>query len=170
MDCHPDRRGYQNQMQWLRPAGYDGPGHLSEKAESDCNATDAIRPLRMTDRMNQQTCKHFLCYDIIAFVQSDMERSVCFVRKAVFLIILGLLLGLYAVAVADTECSLAPCSGSLTIPDSKYIIVTPENIGEHTDIMTVIGKTKEEIISDWEDRGVVLQAWFNSKALDAWEV
>ena len=121
----------------------------------------------MTDRMNQQTCKHFLCYDIIAFVQSDMERSVCFVRKAVFLIILGLLLGLYAVAVADTECSLAPCSGSLTIPDSKYIIVTPENIGEHTDIMTVIGKTKEEIISDWEDRGVVLQAWFNSKALDA---
>ena len=117
----------------------------------------------MTDRMNQQTCKHFLCYDIIAFAQSDMERSVCFVRKAVFLIILGLLLGLYAVAVADTECSLAPCSGSLTIPDSKYIIVTPENIGEHTDIMAVIGKTKEEIISDWEDRGVVLQAWFNSR-------
>ena len=88
-------------------------------------------------------------------------------RKAFFLFILVLLLGICSAAIADTECSLAPCSGSVTIPDSKYTILTPDNIGEHTDLVTAIGKTKEEILSDWEDRGVVFQAWFNNKLYDA---
>ncbi len=88
-------------------------------------------------------------------------------RKAIFLISLILLLGVFSAASADTECSLAPCSGSVIIPDSKYTILTPDNIGEHADLISAIGKTKEEILSDWEDRGVVLQAWFNNKLLDA---
>lgn len=88
-------------------------------------------------------------------------------RKAFFLFILVLLLGICSAAIADTECSLAPCSGSVTIPDSKYTILTPDNIGEHTDLVTAIGKAKEEILSDWEDRGVVFQAWFNNKLYDA---
>ena len=65
-------------------------------------------------------------------------------RKAFFLIILVLFLGICSVALADTECSLAPCSGSVTIPDSKYTILTPDNIGEHADLISAIGKTKED--------------------------
>ncbi len=78
-----------------------------------------------------------------------------------------ILLGAFSFAVADTEFSLAPCSGSVTIPESKYTVLTPENIGEHLDLLAGIGKSKEDILSDWEDRGVVMQAWFNNKQLDA---
>ncbi len=88
-------------------------------------------------------------------------------RKAVFLIILFLFIILFSAAAADTEYSLSPCPGSLIISDSKYTVLTPENIGEHAELVSAIGKTKEEILSDWEDRGVVLQAWFNNKLLDA---
>ena len=88
-------------------------------------------------------------------------------RKAVFLLVLVIFLGVFAFASADTEYSLSPCSGSVMIPDSKYTVLTPDNIGEHSDLLSVIGKTKDELLSDWEDRGVVLQAWFNNKSYDA---
>ena len=88
-------------------------------------------------------------------------------RKAFFLIILALFLGILSFASADTVCSLSPCTGTVTIPEEKYIILTPDNLSDHPDLLASIGKTQAEVISDWEDRGVVLQAWFNNKKLDA---
>lgn len=88
-------------------------------------------------------------------------------RKAVFLIIFVVLTMALTCAMADTEYSLSPCSGTVTLPESKYIILTPDNLDDHPDLLASLGKTKEEMISDWEDRGVILQAWFNNKKLDA---
>ena len=88
-------------------------------------------------------------------------------RKAVFLLVVAVLVCAAACAAADTEFSLSPCSGAATISESKYTVLTPDNLGEHTDLLAKIGKTKDQLVSDWEDRGVVLQAWFNNKALDA---
>ena len=90
-----------------------------------------------------------------------------FVRKAVFLFILLLLLCTLSWAAADTVYSLDPCSGTISISEDKYVILTPENLDSHSDLLAVIGKTKEAVISDWEDRGVVLQAWFKNKKMDA---
>ena len=88
-------------------------------------------------------------------------------RKAVFLIILVLLTCAFAYAAADTELSLAPSPGSVTIPENKYIILTQDNLDDHPDLLASIGMTKEQMLSDWEERGVVLQAWFNNQKLDA---
>ena len=88
-------------------------------------------------------------------------------RKAVFLLIVLVFLAAVSYAAADTEYSLSPCSGSVTISEDKFIILTPDNLGEHTEVLTRIGKTSEQVRSDWEDRGVVLQAWFNNKQLDS---
>lgn len=88
-------------------------------------------------------------------------------RKAVFLFIFILLISALSVAAADTEYSLSPCPGSVTIPDSKYTVLTPDNIGSHEDLLSAVGKTKDQMLSDWEDRGVILQAWFNNNAHDA---
>ena len=88
-------------------------------------------------------------------------------RKAVFLLIIAVFLGVAACAAADTEFSLSPCSGTVTISESKYTVLTPDNLDEHTDLLAQLGKSKDQLISDWEDRGVVLQAWFNNKSLDA---
>ncbi|MBR0513839.1 MAG: hypothetical protein IJK06_06260 [Clostridia bacterium] len=88
-------------------------------------------------------------------------------RKAVFLLIVLVFLAAVSYAAADTEYSLSPCSGSVTISEDKFIILTPDNLGEHTEVLTRIGRTSDQVRSDWEDRGVVLQAWFNNKQLDS---
>lgn len=83
-------------------------------------------------------------------------------RKAFFLSFLLLLLAIVACAAADTEYFLSPCPGSVTIPDANYTVLTPENLDQYPDLLSVTGHSKEFLISDWEDRGVVLQAWFKN--------
>ena len=88
-------------------------------------------------------------------------------KKACLLLFLVLLTLVCAAAAADTVYSLSPCPGSVTIPDDKYIVLTPDNVSSHPDLLAKLGKTQEELIADWEDRGVILQAWFQGKKLDS---
>ena len=86
------------------------------------------------------------------------ERSVTSLRKAAFWLVLAMLLAVCAVALADTEYSLAPCPGSVTLRDNK-IILTRTNLDDHADYLAKLGTSKESLLEDWEARGVVLQAW-----------
>ena len=72
-----------------------------------------------------------------------------------------------ACAVADTEYALEPCAGKISINETNYIVLTPENLDDHQDLLSspAISKTKEELLADWEENHVLLQAW--TKKMDA---
>ena len=88
-------------------------------------------------------------------------------RKILWVTVLLLALLCCACAAADTSYSLAPCPGSVEIPDAKFIVLTRDNLSSHPDLLSRIGKTEEQLIADWEERGVVIQAWFQSKTPDS---
>ena len=88
-------------------------------------------------------------------------------RKILWVTVLMLALLFCACAAADTSYSLAPCPGSVEIPDAKFIVLTRDNLSSHPDLLSRIGKTEEQLIADWEERGVVIQAWFQSKTPDS---
>ena len=69
------------------------------------------------------------------------------------------------VAAAETEFELKPCSGKMALDENTYIVLTPDNLADHPDLLKSIQKTKDELLADWEARGVQLQAW--TKKLDA---
>ena len=67
-----------------------------------------------------------------------------------------------ACAVAETEYSLDSISGRITFTkelENYFVVLTPGNLSEHPDLVSSMGKTAEELQSDWAERGVVLQAW-----------
>ena len=80
-------------------------------------------------------------------------------RKAFVCLFAGLLM-LFAVsgALADTEYPFPSCGASMSI-GSNYTVLTPETLGEHPELLSALGMTKEEAAADWENRGVLLQAW-----------
>ncbi len=80
-------------------------------------------------------------------------------RKSFLLILLLLLTFCAAAAVADTEYALAPCSGKLSLDENTYIVLTPDNLDDHPELLSSIGKSKEDLLADWTKRGVQLQAW-----------
>ena len=75
------------------------------------------------------------------------------------------LLACCAAAAAETEYELKPCSGKMALDENSYIVLTPDNLADHPDLVRNIGKTKDELLADWEARGVQLQAW--TKKMDA---
>ncbi len=88
-------------------------------------------------------------------------------RKILWVTVLLLALLCCTCAAADTSYSLSPCPGTVEIPDTKFIVLTPDNLGSHPDLLSRIGKTAEQLTSDWEERGVIMQAWFQSKTPDS---
>ena len=72
-----------------------------------------------------------------------------------------------ACAVADTEYVLEPCAGKMSLNEANYIVLTPENLDDHQDLLSspAISKTKEDLLADWEENHVLLQAW--TKKMDA---
>ena len=70
-----------------------------------------------------------------------------------------LLSAVCAWAAADTTFSLEPCSGTISINEANYIVLTQGNLDDHPELIASIGKTKEELLADWKERGVQLQAW-----------
>lgn len=96
-------------------------------------------------------------------MDQNMERSVIGMRKHAFLLFLLLAVLLCACAAADTDYSLSPCPAKITIQESKYIVLTPTNLDEHPELLSKIGAEKEKLLKDWEERGVVLQAWFSQR-------
>ena len=83
-------------------------------------------------------------------------------KSVVFGVLLALLVALCAFACADTEYSLSPCPGVVTLQDNK-IVLTRENLDQKADFIASIGKSKDALLADWEERGVVLQAWMEKR-------
>ena len=54
--------------------------------------------------------------------------------------------------------SLPEASASLSIAES-YIVLTPENLGSHTELLASLGLEADALLEDWDARGVRLQAW-----------
>jgi len=79
--------------------------------------------------------------------------------RRIFLWVLALLLTLVCVAAfADTEYAFDDVSARLTLADS-YIVLTPENLGQHLEFIETLGKTSDGLEADFAERGVLLQAW-----------
>ena len=94
-----------------------------------------------------------------------VKKAGDFVRKTLLAFLILILLASFGAAAAETEYALTPCSGRMSIDENIYVVLTPDNLGEHPDLLRNINKTKEELLADWEARGVQLQAW--TKKLDA---
>ena len=91
--------------------------------------------------------------------RNQMERPVTFLRKVFFLFLAAAAaLFLCCAASADTAVPLAPAPGSLTLRDGRTIL-TRENLDKHNDLLRQIGVTKEDLLADWQNRGVLVQAW-----------
>ena len=86
-------------------------------------------------------------------------------RKALFALLLVLLVAFCTAAAADEVYTLTACAGSISINPDTYIILTPNNLSDHPDFLASIGKTSEDLLADWAARGVQLQAW--TKKMDA---
>ena len=80
-------------------------------------------------------------------------------RKYVFWVVLALLLAVCAAALADTDCSLSPAPGQVTVKGNKRTVITAADLEKHPELLTAMGMTKEEALADWQARGVVAQAW-----------
>ena len=83
-------------------------------------------------------------------------------RKALLLVLVLLLTVFCACATADTEYTLDRISGRITFTtklEGSFVVLTPDNLSAHPDMLSSIGKTAEELQADWAERGVVLQAW-----------
>lgn len=82
-------------------------------------------------------------------------------RKRFFWILCMLLsvcCGIAAAAVSTTDYSLGPVNAKVTLADS-YIVLTPVNLAQHPELIASRNLTAEEILADWNERGVLLQAW-----------
>ena len=86
-------------------------------------------------------------------------------KKSLLAVLILFLVACCTVAVASTEYELKPCSGKISIDENSYIVLTPDNLADHPDLVKNLEKTKDEILADWETRGVQLQAW--TKKMDA---
>ena len=89
------------------------------------------------------------------------------VRKRICYILLALIIFCCARAFAadgTTEYSLDSIAGKLSLADS-YIVLTPSNLQEHTELLTSKNWNAESLLADWEARGVIMQAWVSD--LDA---
>ena len=86
------------------------------------------------------------------------ERSVASLRKFGFVILVILLAFVCTAALADTEYSLSPAAAKVTLKDNRTI-VTSESLEQHPELLTVLGMSKDDVLADWQSRGVILQSW-----------
>ncbi len=79
-------------------------------------------------------------------------------QKYVLLLLLLLSVCLCCTAHADSF-TFDDFSAACEIEGSKYTILTPSNLGEHTAWLETRSLTQAAVLADWETRGVLLQAW-----------
>ena len=84
-------------------------------------------------------------------------------RKSLLLFLVLFLALVCSVAAADTEYALGDISGKMSLNEDVYIVLTPENLAAHPDLLSELGVTAEELQKDWETRGVILKAWTKDK-------
>lgn len=79
-------------------------------------------------------------------------------------LIAALLLVCAAAFAADTTWQFPTLPASVSLSDS-YIVLSPDNLDSHKEFLANTGKDKDTLLKDWNDRGVLLQAWV--PAMDA---
>ena len=85
-------------------------------------------------------------------------------RKYILMLLLLLSLCLCGAAHADSF-TFDDFSAACEIDGNKYTILTPSNLGSNAAFLESRGLTEASVLADWNERGVLLQAW--TKAGDA---
>ena len=77
-----------------------------------------------------------------------------------FVLLLLVLAGVFLCATAQADTFVFDdFSASCEISGDKYTILTPENLDSHQDWLTARNLTVGDVLADWQQRGVRLQAW-----------
>ena len=79
------------------------------------------------------------------------------------LVLVLFLLACCTSALADKEIALEPCAGKMSINEDNYILLMPNNLSDHPDMVESLGMSQEDLLADWQARGVQFQAWTKKK-------
>ena len=85
------------------------------------------------------------------------KRLVTTMRKLFFILTAALCMLLLTTACAE-NVTLDSIYATVDIPDA-YILLTPDNLDLHPEWVSNMGTTKDALLEDWAERGVLLQAW-----------
>ena len=86
-------------------------------------------------------------------------------RKYLSVLLLALLLLVCASALAETEVSLSPAPATVAINERNgFTLLTAENVDQHIDLLRQIGVSKNDLLADFQARGVAAQYWSNPKS------
>jgi len=91
-------------------------------------------------------------------LSSIFVRLVSFMRKLLLSLLFVACMLLPAAALADAF-TFAELGASFTVPSDKYTIITMDNVSTMDDWLAKHNTTADEVIADFTDRGVLLQAW-----------
>ncbi|MCR4882043.1 MAG: hypothetical protein K6A68_00595 [Clostridiales bacterium] len=80
-------------------------------------------------------------------------------RKYLLVVLVLLALCLCISCSAETLLSFDSIHAQITLDESKYIILTQDNLDKHQEWMSNRNITPESLLEDWNERGVLLQAW-----------
>ncbi len=73
-------------------------------------------------------------------------------------ILLAVCFGGALAETGTTEYSLGSIYAKVTLSDS-YIVLQKDNVAQHPELLASRNTTEEELLTDWEERGVLMQAW-----------
>ena len=80
-------------------------------------------------------------------------------RKNLLVVIMLLALSICAAASSETLMNFDSIHAQITLDESVYIILTPDNLEKHQEWMANRNITQESLLEDWNARGVLMQAW-----------
>jgi len=82
-------------------------------------------------------------------------------RKYILMLLLLLSMGLCCTAQADSF-TFDDFSATCEVDGVKYTLLTPSTLGSNSDWLESRGLTEANVLADWAERGVLLQAWTGS--------
>lgn len=88
-----------------------------------------------------------------------MKLQTHLLKICLSVILLISLMFLASAAMADTRITLDSIYAQITLDDQKYIILLPDNLDKHQEWLANRSLTQENLLADWAERGVLLQAW-----------
>ena len=87
-----------------------------------------------------------------------VRKVVYMMRKITVLLLILILALLCSCASADTAFTFEPIWATASFPEG-FILLTPKNLSGHQEWLTANNKDQNKLLSDWEARGVLVQAW-----------